>query len=107
MSLFEKIIHCKDEEVDEIIKNALIVINRGCDGAKMLGFTDSRKLISVHKGFISFDTRIKYSSMGVETYSMKTDDYFYEFAHFLRNNKITTSAGLLIIWKNLYNNILG
>ena len=95
MTLLEMIIHCKDDEVDGIIKKALIEINRNCESGKMLGFVNNRKLISVHKGFIPFDTRIKYSSMGVETYSMKTDDYFYEFALFLRKFKITTSASFI------------
>lgn len=105
MNLLNRILQCEESEIDTIIDTALCVMNQSAIGGKTLGFGQNLSFVPVHKGFISFDSRIKYSGLGVESYSMKTNDYFYEFAHFLRRNNISRKeyfVGFLEIFINQY-----
>lgn len=98
MDLLEKILNSKDEDIDEIIKNAIDEKNKGAEKVEQLGFLDYGKSNHLFKGFIPLDTRIKYSSMNIETYSMKTTDFMYEFAHFIKQYNISSKGNLI---KNL------
>jgi len=95
MDLFQRIIQCDESEIDSIIENAINESNKGAQSVEKLGFLDYEKAYSVYKGFIPLKTRIKYANLNVEDYGMETTDFFYEFAHFIRNNNIKSKVALI------------
>lgn len=108
MDLLTKILNCQTEkEIDEIIKTEINKLNNSSESIEQLGFLDSRTCINYHKGFIPFETRIKYSSINMETYSMKTTDFFYEFAHNIKKRNITTLLGLINYLETFINSYFG
>lgn len=89
MNLLEQILNCRsDEEADIIITEAIKKMDSSAQPIEQLGFSNNRKIVSSYKGFISFKTRIKYALANLETYSMASTDYFYDFAHFIRKYEI-------------------
>lgn len=110
MNLLNDINNCTEEELNIIIDNALKEITNNIEKEKRLGFSDgglSINIIPAHKGFISFDSKIKYSNGSIYTYSMGTNDYFYEFAKFVKNSKITTISQLVKIIEDFINYYFG
>lgn len=96
MDLLERILNCSsDEEADSIIKEEIDKANNNSTKIDTLGFLNISKANSLFKGFIPLDTRIKYANLNMETYSMNTTDFFYDFAHFVRKNKIN-KKGMLV-----------
>ena len=107
MDLLEKVLNCNEEEVDDIVKSSIESCNTLSDKKEILGFTGLGNTNEIHKGFINLDTRIKYASQNIEDYSMKTTDYFYEFAHFIRNNNIDNIKKLIYNLEYFINNYFG
>ena len=96
MDFFEQVISCKtDEEVKKLVSDRIEQLNNSKDPIEQLGFLDYSKNISLYEGFIPLNTRIKYSSMNIETYSMNTTDFFYEFAQYIRKQNIKNKAGMI------------
>ena len=105
MDLLQRIIECKDEEVDSIIEQAIKEANENAEKVDRLGFLPYLKVNSVHKGFIPLSTRIKYSNLNIEDYGMETTDFIYDFAHFVRKNNIHSKSALvscLVYFSNIY-----
>lgn len=110
MDLLEKINECTDEELTSIIDDALKMAIDNSEKKDRLGFTDgglTTSKISAHKGFISPNTRIKYSNISMNLYSMKTKDYIYDFAKYIKKNKITSKGYLVKILENFINSYFG
>lgn len=95
MELFQQILECKEEEVDELIESVINKINKNAEKVEKLGFQDHGKSKNVFKGFIPLNTRIKYANHNVEDYGMDTTDFIYEFAHFIRKYRINNKASLI------------
>ena len=96
MDFFEQVINCKtDEEVKKLVSDRIVQLNNSKDPIEQLGFLDYSKNISLYEGFITLNTRVKYSSMNIETYSMNTTDFFYEFAQYIRKQNIRNKVGLI------------
>lgn len=95
MDLFQKIIECKEEDVDSIIETAINEANANAAKVEKLGFLDYRKSCSVFKGFIPLKTRIKYANLNIEDYGMESTDFIYEFAHFIKKYNINNKASLI------------
>lgn len=95
MDLLTQIITCKDEELKEIIDNALIKAIEESIPKEKLGFIDATTAVTMHKGFIHPETRIQYTKGSIYNYSMKTKDFYYEFAKYIKN-KQTRNIGNLI-----------
>ena len=95
MDLLQRIMECKDEEIDDIIKEAIEEANANSEKIEKLGFLNYGKSNSLFKGFIPLDTRIKYGSLNIVDYSMQTTDYMYEFAHFIKQYNINTKGYLI------------
>ena len=95
MELLNRIIDSNEEEIDGIIKEAIEEADADSEKVEKLGFLEYEKFNSLFKGFIPLNTRIKYSKMGIEDYGMQTTDFMYEFAHFIKQNNIT-SKGVLV-----------
>lgn len=95
MELFQRILECKDEEVDSIIEAAINEANNNSEKVDKLGFLDNGKANNVFKGFIPLKTRIKYACLNMEDYGMETTDFIYEFAHFIRKYKINNKVSLI------------
>ena len=98
MNLLEKINNCSDAELTSIIDTALQGAIDNADKKERLGFIDvglATAKIPYHKGFISPDSRIKYSNFSMNMYSMKTTDYIYDFAKYIKKNKISNRGTLV------------
>ena len=95
MDLFQKIIECKEEDVDSIIETAINEANANAAKVEKLGFLDYGKSCSLFKGFIPLSTRIKYSNLNIEDYGMESTDFIYEFAHFIKKYNINNKASLI------------
>lgn len=108
MDLLEIINNCNsDEEVNKIIKEKIEEADKNSIKVPQLGFLENGKTINVFKGFIPLNTRIKYMNFAMETYSMQTTDYFYEFAHFLRKYKINNKGVLIQCLESFINSYFG
>jgi len=110
MDLLEKINNCSEEELTSIIDVALQEKINNADKKERLGFTDgglATAKIPSHKGFISPESRIKYSNLSMNMYSMKTTDYIYEFAKYVKKNNINTRGGLVKNVENFINDYFG
>lgn len=95
MDLFQKILECKEEDVDSIIETAINEANANAEKVEKLGFLDYGKSCSVFKGFIPLNTRIKYANLNIEDYGMESTDFIYEFAHFIKKYNINNKASLI------------
>ena len=95
MDLFQKILECKEEDVDSIIETAINEANANAEKVEKLGFLDYGKSCSVFKGFIPLNTRIKYANLNIEDYGMESTDFIYEFAHFIKMYNINNRASLI------------
>ena len=107
MELFQKILDCKEEEVDPIIEKAINEANTNAEKIERLGFLDYGKSYSVFKGFIPLKTRIKYANISMEDYGMETTDFIYEFAHFIRNYNISSKTSLIYNLEYFVNSYFG
>ena len=107
MGLLEQIINCKnDEQVNNLITNAIKDKNKNSKKTEQIGFLELNKIES-HKGFIPLNTRIKYTNLAVETYGMETTDFFYEFAHFIRKYNINNKGSLIYNLEYFINKYFG
>lgn len=106
MDLLDEINNCSLEQVDAIINKALNQIIQISEKGKRLGFSDgglATSKIKAHKGFITPDSRIKYSNLSMNSYSMATNDYFYEFAKFVKKNNVKSKGTLVKVVENFIN----
>lgn len=85
--LIEDILISTDDELEEMVEDAIMELNKQATKVEKLGFLDGFKSVTVFKGFIPLETRIKYSNYGMEDYNMDTTDFFYEFVKFLKEKK--------------------
>ena len=95
MDVFQKILECKEEEIDTIIEAAISDANINAEKVEKLGFLDYGKSHSLFKGFIPLKTRIKYANLNMEDYGMESTDFIYEFAHFIKKYNINNKAALI------------
>lgn len=110
MDLLEKINNCTEEELTSIIDEALKNVIEKSEKKERLGFVDgglATSKIPSHKGFISPDSRIKYSNFSMNMYSMKTTDYIYDFAKYVKKNKISNKGTLVKFVENFINEYFG
>lgn len=108
MSLLERVLSCSSsEEIDVIITEAVEEANKSATIVEQIGFLDYGKENNLFRGFIPFDTRIKYSSMDIETYGMDTTDFFYDFAHILKKYNISSKGSLIYNIEPFINNYFG
>ena len=107
MDVFQKILECKDEEVDSIIEAAINDANINAEKVEKLGFLDYGKSYNVFKGFIPLKTRIKYANLNMEDYGMESTDYIYEFAHFIKKYNINNKASLIHSLEYFVNSYFG
>lgn len=107
MELLEKILNSSKEEIDFIITSEIEKLNSFATKINRLGFLDYGKSNYIFKGFIPLDTRIKYSAMNIEDYSMDTKDFFYEFATFIKKYNITSKGQLIYFLETFINMYFG
>lgn len=108
MELLERILSCSsDEEIDEVIATSVTEANKTATPVEQIGFLDYGKENYLFRGFIPFETRIKYSSMDIETYGMETTDFFYEFAHILKKYNISSKGALIYNIEPFINSYFG
>lgn len=107
MDLFQRILECKDEEVDLIIETAINEANINSEKIDKLGFLEYGKSNNLFKGFIPLKTRIKYGDSNIEDYGMESTDFIYEFAHFIRKYKINNKSDLIYRLEYFVNNYFG
>lgn len=107
MELLQKILECKDEDVDLIVREVIDACNSNAQQIDRLGFLQQGKSNSIFRGFIPLNARIKYASLNMEDYGMESTDYFYEFANFLRKYKINSKASLIFNLEYFINSYFG
>lgn len=108
MDLLEIIKGCStEEEIDKIITEAIQEADKNSTKVEQLGFLNYGKANSLFKGFIPFKTRIKYENVAVETYSMETTDFFYEFAHLVKRSNINGKMALILAIEAFVNQYFG
>lgn len=98
MDLLEKINNCSEEELKEIIDATLQDTINGASKKDYIGFPTGilvTKRITPHKGFIAPEIKIHYNNYSLYNYSMKTTDYFYEFAKYVKKNSINNKSKLV------------
>ena len=107
MDVFQKILECKEEEIDTIIEAAINDANINAEKVEKLGFLDYGKSHSLFKGFIPLKTRIKYANLNMEDYGMESTDFIYEFAHFIKKYNINNKAALIHSLEYFVNSYFG
>ena len=104
MNLLEKILNSKNEDIEKIITEEINIANKNSIKVRQLGFLGTGINEPVFKGFIPLETKIKYTNIALETYSMNTIDFFYEFARYIRKYNINNKA-LIVYNLELFINI--
>lgn len=107
MNLLQKILDCKEEEVNSIVEIAINESNKNAEKVEKLGFLDYEKSNNVFKGFIPLKTRIKYANLAIEDYGMESTDFIYEFAHFIKKYNINKKALLIYNLEYFVNSYFG
>ena len=107
MDLLEKIQNCSETKIDQIISEAIKQAEDNCQKEEMLGFCSNVQKNISHKGFISLTTQIRFSNYTMNSYSMKTTDYFYDFARYIKKRNITNKGNLIKIIENYINIYFG
>ena len=98
MDLLNIINKCSEEQIDPIMFAAIKHAEAHSEEGKVLGFAENvvaTSKIPAHKGFIHPTTRIKYSNWSANTYSMKTTDYIYGFARYIKSMNINNRGHLV------------
>lgn len=110
MDLLTLINNCSEEEINSIVDTALKRAIEASEEGKTLGFDENMSSLSkfaTHKGFIHPDTRIKYSNRAAYCYSMKTTDYIYDFARYIKKMNINDRSSLVKYIENYINSYFG
>lgn len=110
MDLLTLINNCSEEEINSIIDDALKKTIETSEEEKTLGFSENMSAISkiaAHKGFIHPNSRIRYSNWSANTYSMKTTDYIYDFARYIKKMNINNRGNLVKYIENYINSYFG
>ena len=106
-NLLEIINNCSDDELETIITKAINNAIINSQKRDMLGFCQNMNRVITHKGFIHPDTKIRYSNFTMNTYSMKTVDYFYEFARYIKKMNIKNKGSFIKYLENIINIYFG
>lgn len=108
MNLLESVINCSDEKLDKIIEKALHQKNDNSNKIEKIGFVNGTiGKVTIFSGFIPFETRINYSTLSMGNYSMKTTDFYYDFARQLRKNNIRTRDQFILFIELYINSYFG
>lgn len=108
MDLLNQVINCSDGEIQSVVTNALEKMDNESNKTEYLGFVNGyNDLVTTFNGFIPLDTRIKYASFSMGDYSMKTTDFYYDFARLIRENKLQTKGQLVSFIETFINSYFG
>lgn len=105
--MIEKIMNTNDVNIDEIIKTRIDELNLNAKQVEKLGFLDSISSYPVFNGFIPLKTRIKYSNLGIEDYSMETTDFIYEFIHNIKKYNLVNKGQIIHFLEYFINSYFG
>ena len=85
MDFLSKLLSCNEEDVNRIVDEELNDLSNNCEKKQYLGFIPGdRSLHEAHRGFIDFDTRIRFGVASTLNYSMKTKDFYYDIPVFYK-----------------------
>ena len=108
MELLDRIINAKDlEEVKEIVDKELEIKSSNAHKVDQLGMINSINSTKPFEGFIPYETRIKYNNLGMESYSMNTKDFFYDFSKFIKDCNINKPGMLIASLESFINSYFG
>lgn len=102
MENLNKIINCKESELNNVVDEIISTISKENE-IKEIGINKD----NYHVGFIPFKSKITYSNNSSNYYSMDTKDYLYDFARFLRENKITQEMDIIYNLEYFINEYFG
>ena len=108
MDFLSKLLSCNEEDVNRIVDEELNDLLNNCEKKQYLGFIPGdRSLHEAHKGFIDFDTRIRFGVASTLNYSMKTKDFYYAFAHDVKRYNIQNIRSVIVFLMFFINSYLG
>lgn len=110
MSIINDIINCSTkEEIDKIVEERINELNNSKEPIEQIGFKSAlpTDYDPMYKGFIPLNTRVKYENASVETYSMNTTDFFYEFAHWIKDYNLDSITKIVQMIQTYSNNYFG
>lgn len=105
--LITRIYNCSEEELNRVINLELEKYIQNSKKQEFLGFGENMSKLTIYNGFIEPETKIRYSNVTMNSYSMKTTDYFYEFAKYIKDNKINTKGQIVKAIENFINYYFG
>lgn len=105
--LLQKILECKEEEVNSVIKTAIDAADANAIKIEYLGYSGGLCQNNAHKGFIPLNTRIRYANLVLEDYGMQTTDFIYEFAHLLKACHVDNKKMLIYALQPFVDNYFG
>ena len=106
-NLLEIINNCSDSELNSIVTSAINNAIKNSQEKDILGFLPNMERQIVHKGFINPNTKIRYGNHSMNSYNMKTTDYFYEFARYIKDKQIKGKGAFIKYIENFINNYFG
>lgn len=108
MDFIEQIHACQtDEELNELVTKRIAELDENATKIEQIGFVGPGRDINVFKGFIPFNTRIKYDSLSIASYSMSTVDFFYSFASIVKKNNLRSKAQIIYALEIFMNRYFG
>ena len=105
--MIEKIMNTNENNIEEVVKNKIAELDDKSSNILQLGFIDALHSNSIHKGFIPLNTRIRYSNHGVESYSMKTTDFIFEFIKLIKKYNLVSKWQIIRYLEHYINSYFG
>ena len=105
--MIEKIMNTNENNIEEVVKNKIAELDDKSNNILQLGFIDALHSNSIHKGFIPLNTRIRYSNHGVESYSMKTTDFIFEFIKLIKKYNLVSKWQIIRYLEHYINSYFG
>ena len=92
----QTIIDCPEENLEQLIHEEFERLSNSQED-KNLGIISGGLFRKPHKGFISKNSKIRFSSetLGVDTYNMDSEDYMQEFAKIIKQNNISKKSDVI------------
>jgi hypothetical protein len=108
MDFLNKLLNCEMSEIDQLVDDRLNDLSNNCEKKKILGFIPgSMNLNGAHKGFIDFNTRIRFGVSSMLDYSMKTRDFYYTIARLVKHYDFKNVKNVIIFLMTFINDYFG
>ena len=108
MDFLDKLLNCEMSEIDQLVDDRITYLSNNCEKEKIIGFIPgTTDLHAAHKGFIDFNTRIRFGVLSMLDYSMKTRDFYYTFARLVKHYNFKNVKNVIIFLMTFINDYFG